>query len=123
MKKPPSKRAPAKRDVGVTRDAMAATRQRVSDEEGLHDDNDVSSVGVDRPISGQSSGSIWGETLRKQELLKPPLPTPATKVARSMQGHRVLDRRPTRPVVKCDRYFEDEEVTAGSTVIEVYGTM
>ena len=123
MKKPPSKRAPAKRNVGVTRDATAATRQRVPDEEGLHDDNDVSSVGVDRPISGQSSGSIWGETLRKQELLKPPLPTPATKVARSTQGHRVLDRRPTRPGVKRDRYFEDEEVTAGSTVIEVYGTM
>lgn len=44
MKKPPSKRAPAKRNVAVKRDAMAATRQRVPDVEGLHDDNDVSSA-------------------------------------------------------------------------------
>jgi hypothetical protein len=68
-------------------------------------------VGVDRPISVQSSGSIGGETLRKQELLKPSLPKPATKVARSTQGHRVADRKPTRPVGKRDRHFEDEEVT------------
>jgi hypothetical protein len=44
MKKPPSKRAPAKRNVAVKHDAMAATRQRVPDVEGLHDDNDVSSA-------------------------------------------------------------------------------
>jgi hypothetical protein len=44
MKKPPSKRAPAKRIAGATRGAMAATRQRDPDVEGVHDENDVSSA-------------------------------------------------------------------------------
>jgi hypothetical protein len=44
MKKPPSKRAPAKRIAGATRGARAATRQRDPDVEGVHDENDVSSA-------------------------------------------------------------------------------
>ena len=46
MKKPPSKRAPARRTFGATRGAMAATRERDSDVEGVHDENDVSSAAV-----------------------------------------------------------------------------
>jgi hypothetical protein len=79
-------------------------------------------VGVDRPMFSQSSESIWGATVRKQDLLKPPLLKPATKAARTTQGLRVPNREPTRPVVKRDRYFEDEEVTAGSNAIEVFAT-
>ena len=44
MKKPPSKRAPTRRNVGATRGAMTATRQRDTDVEGVHDENDVSSA-------------------------------------------------------------------------------
>ena len=44
MKKPPSKRAPARRNVGATRGAMAAARQRGLDVEGVQDENDVSSA-------------------------------------------------------------------------------
>jgi hypothetical protein len=75
-------------------------------------------VGVDRPMFSQSSESIWGATVRKQDLPKPPLLKPATKAARTTQGLRVPDRKPTRPVVKRDRYFEDEEVTAESSLLK-----
>ena len=44
MKKPPSKRAPARRNIGATRGAMAAARQRGLDVEGVQDENDVSSA-------------------------------------------------------------------------------